>query len=224
MMSGSVTLHPCCSWLSSELACSVQWSRFFRAPLMSGWSAPSICSCSDSNASYWSRAPAGSPAWPVQRATLRRIYNVSGCPTPRTRSYTPFRRSHRHGRRGGLLGKPPGAATGQPGFDACSATRYICFVIVSFANQGTEDVYNGVRSARARKVCPDDVRAVARRKLAMLNQSRDVRDMRIPPGNRLERLRGDRAGQWSVRINDQYRGCFRWTDAGAEDVEIADYH
>lgn len=97
-------------------------------------------------------------------------------------------------------------------------------MIVSFADRGTEDVYNGVRSPKARKCCPDDIRQVARRKLAQLNQARILDDMRAPPGNRLERLRADRAGQWSVRINDQYRVCFAWTEAGAEGVEIVDYH
>lgn len=97
-------------------------------------------------------------------------------------------------------------------------------MIVSVADQGTEDVYNGIRSSKARKCCPDDIRQVARRKLAQLNQARILDDMRVPPGNRLERLRADRAGQWSVRINDQYRVCFGWTEAGAEGVEIVDYH
>lgn len=62
------------------------------------------------------------------------------------------------------------------------------------------------------------------RKLAMLNAAATLLDLRIPPGNRLEALSGDRAGQYSIRINDQYRVCFRWTKAGPEDVEICDYH
>ena len=62
------------------------------------------------------------------------------------------------------------------------------------------------------------------RKLAMLNQAARLDDLRIPPGNRLEALRRDRAGQHSIRVNDQFRVCFRWTDAGPEDVEIVDYH
>lgn len=65
---------------------------------------------------------------------------------------------------------------------------------------------------------------VALRKLKQLDLARALDDMRAPPGNRLEALHGDRAGQWSVRINDQFRVCFRWTTAGAEDVEIVDYH
>ena len=65
---------------------------------------------------------------------------------------------------------------------------------------------------------------VALRKLRQLEVSARLDDLRIPPGNRLESLRGDRAGQYSIRINDQFRLCFRWTSAGAEDVEIVDYH
>jgi proteic killer suppression protein len=65
---------------------------------------------------------------------------------------------------------------------------------------------------------------VARRKLRQLEIANQLDDLRIPPGNRLEALRGDRAGQHSIRINDQYRLCFRWSDSGAEDVELVDYH
>ena len=69
-----------------------------------------------------------------------------------------------------------------------------------------------------------NIAAVARRKLRQLQIAGRLEDLRIPPGNRLELLKGDRAGQHSIRINDQYRVCFRWTDTGAEDVEIVDYH
>jgi proteic killer suppression protein len=69
-----------------------------------------------------------------------------------------------------------------------------------------------------------DIQATALRKLRMLNQSRAITDMRIPPGNRLEALKGNREGQHSIRINDQWRICFVWKDGGAEDVEIVDYH
>lgn len=62
------------------------------------------------------------------------------------------------------------------------------------------------------------------RKLHMLDAATELEDLRVPPGNRLEALKGDRAGQHSIRVNDQWRICFRWTDAGAEDVEIVDYH
>ena len=69
-----------------------------------------------------------------------------------------------------------------------------------------------------------NIEAVARRKLRQLQIAGRLDDLRVPPGNRLEALKGDRAGQYSIRVNDQYRVCFRWTAAGAEDVEIADYH
>ena len=69
-----------------------------------------------------------------------------------------------------------------------------------------------------------NIQTVAMRKLAMLNQAARLDDLRVPPGNRLEALTGDRAGQHSIRVNDQFRVCFRWTDAGPEDVEIVDYH
>ncbi len=69
-----------------------------------------------------------------------------------------------------------------------------------------------------------NIQTVAMRKLAMLNQAARLDDLRVPPGNRLEALTGDRAGQHSIRVNDQFRVCFRWSDAGPEDVEIVDYH
>ena len=69
-----------------------------------------------------------------------------------------------------------------------------------------------------------NIESVTMRKLAMLNQAGRLADLRVPPGNRLEPLEGDRAGQHSIRVNDQFRICFRWTDAGPEDVEIVDYH
>ena len=69
-----------------------------------------------------------------------------------------------------------------------------------------------------------NIAAVARRKLRQLEIAARLEDLRVPPGNRLEALRGDRAGQHSIRIDDQFRVCFRWTETGAEDVEIVDYH
>jgi proteic killer suppression protein len=97
-------------------------------------------------------------------------------------------------------------------------------VIGSFADQATEDVFDGVSSKDARAVCPMDLWAVARRKLTQINRIRDLAELAIPPGNRLERLKGDREGQCSIRINDQYRVCFRWKEGYAYDVEITDYH
>ena len=69
-----------------------------------------------------------------------------------------------------------------------------------------------------------NIAAVARRKLRQLEIAERLDDLRVPPGNRLEALKGDRGGQHSSRVNDQFRVCFRWTDAGVEDVEIVDYH
>jgi proteic killer suppression protein len=69
-----------------------------------------------------------------------------------------------------------------------------------------------------------NIESTARRKLRQLEIAHRLQDLRVPPGNRLEALRGDRAGQYSIRVNNQFRVCFRWTDAGAADVEIVDYH
>jgi len=93
-------------------------------------------------------------------------------------------------------------------------------MITAFHNSETEKVWRGKFSRRL----PNQIQAVARRKLRMLNNARALDDLRIPPANRLERLTGDRAGQWSIRINDQWRVCFTWTDGNAEQVEICDYH
>jgi toxin HigB-1 len=97
-------------------------------------------------------------------------------------------------------------------------------VIVSFRDKGTEDVFDGRDTRNARKACPSDFVRVARRKLDLLNQAAALGDLRAPPNNRLEKLKGDREGHYSIRINDQWRVCFRWTESGAEDVEIVDYH
>jgi toxin HigB-1 len=97
-------------------------------------------------------------------------------------------------------------------------------VIVSFGNGATRDVYNGVNSAAARRTCPVQIAQVARRKLDMIVQAVALKDLNAPPANHLEKLKGDRAGQHSIRINDQYRICFVWSEAGAKGVEIVDYH
>jgi len=97
-------------------------------------------------------------------------------------------------------------------------------MIRSFSDQGTEDVFNGDDTKAARKTCPKTLWRVAVRKLLYLNDAADLRDLRSPPANRLEALDGDREGQYSIRINDQYRICFRWTGVHADDVEIVDYH
>ena len=96
--------------------------------------------------------------------------------------------------------------------------------ITSFTDAGTEAVFDGRDTKSARKVCPATLHRVARRKLDQLNAAATLGDLRFPPGNRLEALHGDREGQYSIRINDQYRICFRWSDAGISEVEIVDYH
>ena len=92
-------------------------------------------------------------------------------------------------------------------------------MIKSFACPETEDLSKGERVRRFLNIA-----SVAQRKLRQLQIAGPLNDLRVPPGNRLEKLVGDRLGQHSIRINDQWRICFRWTDAGAEDVEIVDYH
>ena len=93
-------------------------------------------------------------------------------------------------------------------------------MIRDFADKESEKIWQGIISRRL----PHDIQTVARRKLRMLNNARQLEDLRIPPANRLEALKGDRRGQHSVRINDQWRICFRWNDGGALQVEIVDYH
>lgn len=97
-------------------------------------------------------------------------------------------------------------------------------MIVSFRDQGTRDVFHGVRSKRGLRVCPPALWALAQRKMDHLNQGQRLDDLLRPPGNRLEALRGDRWGQHSIRINGQYRICFVWTLKGPARVEIVDYH
>lgn len=92
-------------------------------------------------------------------------------------------------------------------------------MIKSFKDADTETLF---RFGRVRRFV--NIERAALRKLKQLDLARRIEDMRAPPANRLEKLSGDRAGQWSVRINDQFRLCFRWTAGAAEDVEITDYH
>ena len=92
-------------------------------------------------------------------------------------------------------------------------------MIVSFKDGDTEGLAGGRRVKRF-----ESFEAVARRKLRQLEIAGRLEDLRVPPGNRLEALKGERAGQHSIRINDQYRVCFRWSAAGAQDVEIVDYN
>ncbi len=101
-----------------------------------------------------------------------------------------------------------------------NAIRYASWVLRSFADKDTERVW---RRERSRRLDQSTAR-MALRKLLILDAAETLDDARIPPGNRLEKLRGDRAGQYSVRINQQWRICFRWSTAGPEDAEIVDYH
>jgi toxin HigB-1 len=93
-------------------------------------------------------------------------------------------------------------------------------MIRSFRNKVTEQVAQG----KSPKGFPADLLKVARRKLFMLENAETLDDLRVPPANRLEPLKADRAGQYSIRVNDQFRLCFRWVDGNAEDVEFVDYH
>jgi len=93
-------------------------------------------------------------------------------------------------------------------------------MIKSFGTKETEKVWIGEGSRKL----PQEIQNIARRKLRMLNNAAILEDLRIPLSNRLEKLRGDRAGEFSIRINDQWRICFRWHQGDAYDVEIADYH
>jgi len=92
-------------------------------------------------------------------------------------------------------------------------------VIKSFHSRDTEALFNDRQVVRFRAI-----ERPARRKLLYLSQARSIQDLLVPPGNRLEALKGDRKGQYSIRVNDQWRICFRWSDEHAYDVEIVDYH
>ncbi len=93
-------------------------------------------------------------------------------------------------------------------------------MIESFSDKRTAAIFQGL----AVRGLPQEMQGAARRKLKLIDASTSIDVLRVPPGNRLEALKGDRKGQWSIRINDQWRICFRWQDGIAFDVEIADYH
>ena len=93
-------------------------------------------------------------------------------------------------------------------------------MIESFASKETKKIFKGFVSTKL----PFDIQRAARRKLLYLNDAEDLQDLRAPPGNRLEKLKGDRTGQYSIRINNQWRICFNWIANNARDVEIVDYH
>lgn len=104
--------------------------------------------------------------------------------------------------------------------DVINDSRYYFAMIASFSNESAESVWKGFFT----KKLPNQIQEIARRKLRMLHAAQHLEDLRIPPANRLERLSGDRAGQHSIRINDQWRICFVWNNGNAERVEICDYH
>jgi len=97
-------------------------------------------------------------------------------------------------------------------------------MIESFKDQATEDIFNGVSSKAARKSCPQKLWQIAARKLDQLDSIQSLAELKVPPGNRLEGLSGNRKGQYSIRINEQYRICFLWGELGPGNVEIIDYH
>ena len=89
-------------------------------------------------------------------------------------------------------------------------------MIRTFKDKGTEDIFNGEDTKRARSTCPQEIWNVAVRKLDILNAAFLLQDLLVPPGNKLEALKGDRSGQYSIRINDRYRICFYWVERGEE--------
>jgi len=97
-------------------------------------------------------------------------------------------------------------------------------MIVSFKDGAAEDLFNGVNSKRARKACPRTLWRLVSRKLDQLDSVQSLEELKVPPGNHLEALLGKRRGQYSIRINEQYRICFAWAENGPEDIEVTDYH
>ncbi|MFH1446609.1 MAG: type II toxin-antitoxin system RelE/ParE family toxin [Chloroflexota bacterium] len=97
-------------------------------------------------------------------------------------------------------------------------------MILSFKDAGTEDVFNGRNTKAARKTCPTSLWRIAARKLDLLDSITVLLEANTPPGNQLESLTGNRKGQYSIRINQQYRICFKWTSSGPDEVAIVDYH
>jgi toxin HigB-1 len=97
-------------------------------------------------------------------------------------------------------------------------------MIIAFSSSGTEDIFNGLDTKDARATCPQILWKVAVRKLDQLDSVTSLNDLKVPPGNQLEALKGDRMGQFSIRINKQFRICFVWTALGPDQVEIVDYH
>lgn len=97
-------------------------------------------------------------------------------------------------------------------------------MIQAFKNKGTEDIFNGRNTKEARKLCPRSLWNIAARKLDQLDSVQILEELQIPPGNMLEALKGNRKNEFSIRINEQYRICFKWSETGPDSVEIIDYH
>jgi proteic killer suppression protein len=97
-------------------------------------------------------------------------------------------------------------------------------MIRTLKSAGTEDIFDGVASQAARKCCPQSIWPVVCRKLDQINRVREINELNVPLGNRLEPLKGDRENQYSIRINQQYRICFTWEEGHACEIEITDYH
>jgi len=97
-------------------------------------------------------------------------------------------------------------------------------MIKSFKSKGTEDIFNGRNTKDARKTCPQSLWRIASRKLDRLDSVSNLEDLKVPPGNMFESLKGDRKGTYSIRINDKYRICFQWSELAPDFVEIIDYH
>ncbi|MBA3027661.1 MAG: plasmid maintenance system killer protein [Desulfobacteraceae bacterium] len=97
-------------------------------------------------------------------------------------------------------------------------------MIQSFKNQATEDLFNGTATKAALRLCPRNLSNFVSRKLDQIDSVTSLNELRVPPGNQLEALKRDRKGQHSIRINDKYRICFKWTESGPGDVEVTDYH
>lgn len=97
-------------------------------------------------------------------------------------------------------------------------------MIINYKHQGAKDIFNGDDTKYARRACPQNLWKIARRKLDQLDFAASLNDLRSPPNNRLESLKGDRIGQYSIRINDRYRICFVWSNDGVKEVEITDYN
>lgn len=104
--------------------------------------------------------------------------------------------------------------------DNTIVSRYYWIMIVSWADSETETIWNG----RFSRLLPQDIQRTAKRKLIQIHSAIALTDLRIPPGNRLEKLLGDRKDEWSIRINDQWRICFLWENGNALNVGIVDYH